>query len=169
MFSGLASIFSTLVGVAVGALAGMSRGPLDAFLMWVSDLFLSLPQLPLLLLVIYVFVSIATVAFAGTGDKGIGLGNESRGNHSRWEALPGSQIRGSPTQDRQAQNQSTRCSRGVSVPSVRCMTVSSSRAAGSISTPSSSAVSRTAPCRAASPGSTCPAAPATQNPSMYPV
>lgn len=30
-----------------------------------------------LLLVIYVFVSIATVAFAGTGDKGIGLGNES--------------------------------------------------------------------------------------------
>ncbi|MCT1985956.1 APC family permease [Dermacoccus abyssi] len=31
----------------------------------------------LLLLVIYVFVSIATVAFAGTGDTGIGLGNES--------------------------------------------------------------------------------------------
>ncbi len=46
---------AVLVGVAVGALAGISKGPLDAALMWVTDLFLSLPQLPLLLLLIYLF------------------------------------------------------------------------------------------------------------------
>lgn len=50
-----AMLISTLVGVAVGALAGMSRGFLDSALMWLTDLFLSLPQLPLLLLVIYLF------------------------------------------------------------------------------------------------------------------
>ena len=46
---------AVLVGVTIGALAGISRGPLDAALMWVTDLFLSLPQLPLLLLLIYLF------------------------------------------------------------------------------------------------------------------
>jgi peptide/nickel transport system permease protein len=44
-----------VVGVVVGALAGMSGGKTDAALMWVTDLFLSLPQLPLLLLIIYLF------------------------------------------------------------------------------------------------------------------
>ena len=43
------------LGVLVGATAGMSRGPVDAALMWLTDLFLSLPQLPLLLLIIYLF------------------------------------------------------------------------------------------------------------------
>ncbi|NBQ95839.1 MAG: ABC transporter permease [Betaproteobacteria bacterium] len=38
-----------------GAIAGMSRGWVDAFLMWLTDLFLSLPQLPLLLLIFYLF------------------------------------------------------------------------------------------------------------------
>jgi peptide/nickel transport system permease protein len=42
-------------GTIVGAIAGISRGSIDAALMWVTDLFLSLPQLPLLLLVIYLF------------------------------------------------------------------------------------------------------------------
>jgi peptide/nickel transport system permease protein len=42
-------------GTVIGAIAGMSRGVVDAALMWVTDLFLSLPQLPLLLLVIYLF------------------------------------------------------------------------------------------------------------------
>ena len=46
---------AVLVGVTVGALARISRGPLDAALMWLTDLFLSLPQLPLLLLLIYLF------------------------------------------------------------------------------------------------------------------
>jgi ABC-type dipeptide/oligopeptide/nickel transport system permease subunit len=43
------------VGVIIGAIAGMSRGWVDAALMWLTDLFLSLPQLPLLLLIIYLF------------------------------------------------------------------------------------------------------------------
>ena len=33
----------------------MSRGLVDTVLMWLTDLFLSLPQLPLLLLIIYLF------------------------------------------------------------------------------------------------------------------
>ena len=53
---GLAAMFvAILVGVIIGAIAGMSRGAVDNGLMWVTDLFLSLPQLPLLLLVIYLF------------------------------------------------------------------------------------------------------------------
>ena len=50
-----AMVVATLVGVVVGAAAGMSRGFLDSVLMWMTDLFLSLPQLPLLLLIIYLF------------------------------------------------------------------------------------------------------------------
>ena len=50
-----AMVVSTIIGTLVGALAGMSRRLLDPLLMWVTDLFLSLPQLPLLLLVIYLF------------------------------------------------------------------------------------------------------------------
>src|ERR1700704_2828209 len=42
-------------GVIVGAVAAISRGGIDAALMWLTDLFLSLPQLPLLLLLIYLF------------------------------------------------------------------------------------------------------------------
>ncbi len=53
---GLAAMFVAIsVGVIIGAIAGMSRGSVDAALMWVTDLFLSLPQLPLLLLLIYLF------------------------------------------------------------------------------------------------------------------
>src|SRR5512134_1651204 len=49
---GLAAMLMAItVGVIIGALAGMARGWLDAALMWVTDLFLSLPQLPLLLLI----------------------------------------------------------------------------------------------------------------------
>ncbi|HTP71845.1 MAG TPA: ABC transporter permease [Burkholderiaceae bacterium] len=50
-----AMLMSVFVGVVVGAIAGISRGSVDAALMWLTDLFLSLPQLPLLLLVIYLF------------------------------------------------------------------------------------------------------------------
>jgi peptide/nickel transport system permease protein len=50
-----AMVVATLVGVVIGAVAGMSRKVLDPFLMWLTDLFLSLPQLPLLLLIIYLF------------------------------------------------------------------------------------------------------------------
>jgi len=50
-----AMVIAITVGVLVGAVAGMSRGSVDAFLMWLTDLFLSLPQLPLLLLIFYLF------------------------------------------------------------------------------------------------------------------
>ena len=53
---GLAAMLIAIsVGVVVGAVAGMSKGPVDVFLMWITDLFLSLPQLPLLLLIFYLF------------------------------------------------------------------------------------------------------------------
>jgi peptide/nickel transport system permease protein len=50
-----AMLVAVFVGVLVGAVSGMATGTLDAVLMWATDLFLSLPQLPLLLLVIYLF------------------------------------------------------------------------------------------------------------------
>jgi peptide/nickel transport system permease protein len=56
MAVGLAAMMMSItVGVVIGAIAGISRGSIDAALMWLTDLFLSLPQLPLLLLVIYLF------------------------------------------------------------------------------------------------------------------
>jgi peptide/nickel transport system permease protein len=61
---GLASMLVAItVGVIVGAIAGISRGSVDAALMWLTDLFLSLPQLPLLLLVIYLFRDALKSAF----------------------------------------------------------------------------------------------------------
>jgi peptide/nickel transport system permease protein len=50
-----AMLIAVVVGTIVGAIAGMSRGLVDTVLMWLTDLFLSLPQLPLLLLIIYLF------------------------------------------------------------------------------------------------------------------
>ena len=50
-----AMLMAITVGVIIGAIAGISRGWVDAALMWVTDLFLSLPQLPLLLLLIFLF------------------------------------------------------------------------------------------------------------------
>ena len=50
-----AMLIAVVVGTIIGAIAGMSRGLVDTALMWLSDLFLSLPQLPLLLLIIYLF------------------------------------------------------------------------------------------------------------------
>jgi peptide/nickel transport system permease protein len=50
-----AMLVASFVGVLIGSVAGMSRGSVDAILMWLADFFLSLPQLPLLLLIIYLF------------------------------------------------------------------------------------------------------------------
>ena len=51
---GLAAILIAItVGVLIGALAGYCGGTLDQVLMRVTDLFLALPQLPLLLLVVF--------------------------------------------------------------------------------------------------------------------
>ena len=53
---GLAAMsVSVVVGTIVGSLAGISRGFVDTVLVWLIDLFLSLPQLPVLLLLIYLF------------------------------------------------------------------------------------------------------------------
>jgi len=61
---GLAAMsMAIFVGVLVGAVAGISRGWVDTALMWLTDLFLSLPQLPLLLLVIYLFRETLKAAF----------------------------------------------------------------------------------------------------------
>lgn len=62
-----AMIVSVIVGTVIGALAGMSRGPLGYALMWLTDLFLSLPQLPLLLLLIYLFRDGLKAAFGPEG------------------------------------------------------------------------------------------------------
>jgi peptide/nickel transport system permease protein len=50
-----AMLTGMVIGVVIGAVAGISRGWVDAFLMWLTDLFLTLPQLPLLLLLIFFF------------------------------------------------------------------------------------------------------------------
>ena len=50
-----AMLMAITVGVLIGAVAGISRGWIDSVLMWITDLFLSLPQLPLLLLLIFLF------------------------------------------------------------------------------------------------------------------
>jgi peptide/nickel transport system permease protein len=53
---GLAAMFvAVVVGTIIGAVAGMSRGAVGSMLMWLTDLFLALPTLPLLLLVMYLF------------------------------------------------------------------------------------------------------------------
>ena len=65
---GLAAMcVAILVGTLVGALAGMSRGWVGTALMWLTDLFLSLPQLPLLLLVIYLFRDALKAVFGVEG------------------------------------------------------------------------------------------------------
>jgi peptide/nickel transport system permease protein len=53
---GLAAMsVSVVVGTIVGSVAGISRGFVDSALVWLIDLFLSLPQLPVLLLLLYFF------------------------------------------------------------------------------------------------------------------
>ena len=58
-----AMLIAISVGVIIGAIAGISRGWIDNVLMWVTDLFLSLPQLPLLLLLIFLFRDPLKAAF----------------------------------------------------------------------------------------------------------
>ena len=65
---GLAAMMvSLVVGTLIGALAGISRGSIDAALMLLTDLFLSLPQLPLLLLIIYLFRDTLKTVFGVEG------------------------------------------------------------------------------------------------------
>ncbi|HTW52801.1 MAG TPA: ABC transporter permease [Stellaceae bacterium] len=50
-----AMLVAVFAGVVIGAIAGTARGSIDMALTWLCDLFLSLPQLPVLLLIIYLF------------------------------------------------------------------------------------------------------------------
>jgi peptide/nickel transport system permease protein len=50
-----AMLVAITVGTAIGSLSGYFGGAIDHGLMRVTDLFLSLPQLPLLLLIVYLF------------------------------------------------------------------------------------------------------------------
>jgi peptide/nickel transport system permease protein len=50
-----AMIVAILVGTLIGAISGFYGGIIESLLMRMTDLFISLPQLPLLLLVIYLF------------------------------------------------------------------------------------------------------------------
>jgi peptide/nickel transport system permease protein len=51
----VAMLIAITVGTLIGAVSGYLGGPLDHLLMRITDLFLSLPQLPLLLLIVYLF------------------------------------------------------------------------------------------------------------------
>jgi peptide/nickel transport system permease protein len=62
-----AMVVAITVGTIIGAVAGMSRGWVGPALMWLTDLFLSLPALPLLLLVIYLFRDTLKAAFGLEG------------------------------------------------------------------------------------------------------
>ena len=48
-------VVAIILGTLVGAISGFYGGILDGLLMRLTDLFISLPQLPLLLLIIYLF------------------------------------------------------------------------------------------------------------------
>jgi peptide/nickel transport system permease protein len=50
-----AMLIAIVLGTVIGALAGYCGGAVDNVLMRLTDLFISLPQLPLLLLVVYLF------------------------------------------------------------------------------------------------------------------
>lgn len=53
---GLAAMLVTIIlGAMIGAIAGFYGGIIDSILMAITDLFLSLPQLPVLLLIVYLF------------------------------------------------------------------------------------------------------------------
>jgi peptide/nickel transport system permease protein len=51
----VAMLISITIGTSIGAVAGQLGGAADHTLMRITDLFLSLPQLPLLLLIVYLF------------------------------------------------------------------------------------------------------------------
>ena len=58
-----AMLIAISVGTAIGAAAGQAGGIVDNALMRLTDLFLSLPQLPLLLLIVYLFRDALRKAF----------------------------------------------------------------------------------------------------------
>jgi peptide/nickel transport system permease protein len=51
----VAVLISITLGTVIGAVAGFFGGAVDSYLMRLTDMFLALPQLPLLLMIIYLF------------------------------------------------------------------------------------------------------------------
>lgn len=58
-----AMVISIFLGVLVGSVAGFFGGYVDQLLMWLTDTFLSLPTLPIFLLVVYLFRETLTRSF----------------------------------------------------------------------------------------------------------
>ncbi|MEO3999670.1 ABC transporter permease [Mesorhizobium sp. CAU 1732] len=61
-----AAIVATLIGIMIGAVAAYGSRAVDIAMMWFTDLFLSLPNLPLLLVVMYFFRETMRAAFGVT-------------------------------------------------------------------------------------------------------
>ncbi|WP_414475983.1 ABC transporter permease [Microvirga sp. M2] len=61
-----AALVATVIGIAIGAMAAYGSRAVDIALMWFTDLFLSLPNLPLLLVVMYFFREAMRAAFGVT-------------------------------------------------------------------------------------------------------
>jgi peptide/nickel transport system permease protein len=57
-----AMLMAITVGTTIGAISGQAGGAVDNALMRITDLFLALPQLPLLLLIVYLFRNVLTKA-----------------------------------------------------------------------------------------------------------
>jgi peptide/nickel transport system permease protein len=57
-----AMLIAVTVGTAVGAVAGQAGGSMDNVLMRITELFLAIPQLPILLLIVYLFRNSMTKA-----------------------------------------------------------------------------------------------------------
>ncbi|MCU0495040.1 MAG: ABC transporter permease, partial [Chloroflexaceae bacterium] len=51
----IAMLLAIIVGTSIGLISGFFGGIVDQAMMWITDLFLSLPQLPLFLLIYYLF------------------------------------------------------------------------------------------------------------------
>lgn len=61
-----AAVVATLIGIVIGAVAAYGSRTVDIAMMWFTDLFLSLPNLPLLLVVMYFFRETMRAAFGVT-------------------------------------------------------------------------------------------------------
>jgi peptide/nickel transport system permease protein len=70
----VAALIAILVGTAVGSVAGFFGGPSDTLLMRLTDLFISLPQIPLLLVVSFLYRPVFYEFFqkrTGSGAMGV--------------------------------------------------------------------------------------------------
>ena len=70
----VAALIAILVGTAIGSVAGFFGGPTDTLLMRLTDLFISLPQIPLLLVISFLYRPVFYEFFqkrTGSGATGV--------------------------------------------------------------------------------------------------